>query len=58
MKPIDELEFGKCPTCGAGALIGTRWTDSGLHGKPGVRIEYIECTSADCLHYRSFLPAS
>jgi hypothetical protein len=58
MRPPVQLEYGKCPTCGAGALIGVGLADSRSNSMLHARIEFIDCTSPECLHYRSLLPAS
>jgi len=51
MSTWSRLEYDRCPTCGAAALIETERLTTGPDSEPRVRITRVECTCEECLHY-------
>ena len=50
MSTWSRLEYDRCPTCGAAALIETERLTTGPDSEPRVRITRVECTCEECLH--------
>ena len=52
MQSSVQEELGKCPTCGADALMVVSRDDSRSDATSRYRIVFIDCSSPKCLHYR------